>query len=258
MVIDYRNLQDLPQEKVADILQERHKYLALSSAVALGLPAVGSSEIDELERPKRMSTVKALIHNCQYVAIEDEMPKAAWAEALHDLLDEPTSSKAAMAMNVFITLSIVTSFVLMLLEHIVCKYGNEGKECREGDGFVIADYVVSSIFSVEWVARFVAAVGLGNHVIFLKDYSNIFDLMAVLPMWFSIIFNNSSGAFLVALRVLRFLKLARIIRLMRVGRTFEIFGMGAGDLVDVVTACAVVFLVIWTIFMKESFADESS
>jgi len=188
---------------------------------------------------------------------EEVKRQRSCAERLHALMEDPTSSCLAFFINVIITVAILLSFVLMLLKPIICAPGGAGKECREHDNFEYPDMVLCTIFSVEYIIRLLSCVGMGRDraIAFIKDITNIFDILAVMPMWISMLFQNTSGAFLQILRITRFLKLARIVRIMKLKDSNAVQKYFPARAQAVIEPCAVVFLVIWAIFMKENLSD---
>jgi len=189
---------------------------------------------------------------------DQEEPPPEWAVKLRALMEDPASSRAAVAVNVVITVAILLSFVGLLLKPIVCDKGSAGKDCRDHPNFFYPDVVLCVIFTVEYVSRLIASIGMGKHelIAFVKEPTNTFDILAVMPTWLNVIFGNASGAFLSILRVCRFLKLARIIRMMRLTDSHALQQGGSKRLMNVIEPSTVVWLVIWAIFMKETLSDE--
>ena len=149
------------------------------------------------------------------------------------------------------------SCVGLLAEPITCEAGSAGRECREHPNFFYPDVVLSIIFTLEYFSRLIAACGIGPSEVkkFLKDYSNAFDILAVMPTWLNVIWGNASGAFLSILRICRFLKLARIIRMMRLTESHGVQKFASKRAQNVIEPSAVVMLVVWAIFMKETLSE---
>jgi hypothetical protein len=191
---------------------------------------------------------------------DEEVQPPPWAARLHQLLEDPNSSWAAVVINVIITLCIVLSLLILVVKPIVCKKGSKGSDCRDHPLFWYPDLIMASIFTAEWIARLLAATFMGRKAFrhFARDMSNVFDIIAVMPTWLSVIFGNGSGAFLVILRLARFLKLARIVRVMRMRKYASSAKKPTAERVmkQVIEPSAVVMLVIWAIYMKEVMKDE--
>jgi len=187
----------------------------------------------------------------------DEEPVLAWALRLRNVMEEPTSGFAAGVVSTIVTISILLSMLIMLLKPLICERGAKGKDCRDHDNFKYPDLVLCCIFTVEYFTRLTAACGLGCAEIrkFLKGLANTFDIIAVMPTWLEIGFDNASGAFLAILRLCRFLKLARIARVMKFKDSLAMQKYASARVRGVVEPVCIVFMVIWAILLKETLAD---
>jgi len=218
-------------------------------------------EEPEIEKPKEEKRKSRLSIPTDKLIVDDlenmPPPPPQWAVQLRDLLEEPSSSTAAIVVNVVITIAILLSFVGLLTKPIICEAGSAGRECREHPNFFYPDVALSIIFTLEYFSRLIAACGIGGSEVkkFLKDYSNAFDILAVMPTWLNVIWGNASGAFLSILRICRFLKLARIIRMMRLTESHGVQRFASKRAQNVIEPSAVVMLVVWAIFMKETLSE---
>jgi len=240
------------------------KFLARDLFLSLALEEEkqlesAAQQSDDKQMALAHKQTENLLHDLSRAESVPEIDKRqrSCAERLHALMEDPTSSCLAFFINVIITVAILLSFVLMLLKPIVCAPGGAGKECRAHDNFEYPDIVLCTIFSLEYITRLLSCVGMGREmaIAFIKDITNIFDILAVMPMWISMLFQNTSGAFLQILRITRFLKLARIVRIMKLKNSNAVQKYFPARAQAVIEPCAVVFLVIWAIFMKENLSD---
>mmetsp|Transcript_14021 Transcript_14021/g.29594 ORF Transcript_14021/g.29594 Transcript_14021/m.29594 type:complete len:432 (+) Transcript_14021:378-1673(+) len=168
-----------------------------------------------------------------------EMQRRAWA-----LLDDPTSSKEAKAVSIFMMLVIALSVLGFTLESVPdgCRTVNKYVEpppMEDGQNvttlsdapkevcpkpephrspYTEIEYVCIIIFTVEYILRLLSCSAGPGVCRFLAQVMNLIDLISILPFYIQKI-AGSSG--LEGLAVLRVLRLARVLRIFKLSRNFQ-------------------------------------
>lgn len=126
---------------------------------------------------------------------------------------QPHKSKMAQQVfNVLYGLFIVLSVAATIVETVDC---DDGVKCLvlHSDLFFALDATFVAVFTLEFLIRFAVSK---KRCLFMKDFFNIIDLLAILPYYISLIakqfVNTDSVTLLITLRVLR---VARIMKLTR-------------------------------------------
>lgn len=122
------------------------------------------------------------------------------------------SNMAQQVFNVLYGLFIVLSVAATIVETVDC---DDGVKCLvlHSDLFFALDATFVAVFTLEFLIRFAVSK---KRCLFMKDFFNIIDLLAILPYYISLIatqfVNTDSVTLLITLRVLR---VARIMKLTR-------------------------------------------
>lgn len=126
---------------------------------------------------------------------------------------QPHKSKMAQQVfNVLYGLFIVLSVAATIVETVDC---DDGVKCLvlHSDLFFALDATFVAVFTLEFLIRFAVSK---KRCLFMKDFFNIIDLLAILPYYISLIakqfVSTDSVTLLITLRVLR---VARIMKLTR-------------------------------------------
>merc|ERR1719394_1972607 len=106
---------------------------------------------------------------------------------------------------------MIISIVMLLIFVSTFAYVLETEPNLRGDhSFVVIEWVVSIVFSLEYFARIISC---RNMWAYFWDPMNMIDFLAVIPFWIQITFAGGGGGSL--LRVIRVIRLARIFRLLK-------------------------------------------
>lgn len=131
---------------------------------------------------------------------------------LLNLFEEPGSSSFAQLLSILILITIVFSILCFMLETMPELRG----QVKESDwGFI--EKFCTAIFTVEYLIRFwVCDVLLTQtKTEFLRTPMNIFDLLAILPVYLQLLMASIEVP---ALRVFRAVRLIRLTRIFKLGR----------------------------------------
>jgi hypothetical protein len=124
--------------------------------------------------------------------------------ALHQLVDDPESSRAARVCSYIVIGLIVVSTVTLCLETL--------PRIDESGVWFVFEAIVSVLFAVEYAARLLAS---GRRCAWFVQPLNVVDLVAFLPFFVQL---ATSASGLEALRVLRVARLLRVLRVLKLSR----------------------------------------
>jgi hypothetical protein len=175
-----------------------------------------------------------------------ELPeeKDTCAFKLHAFLEKPESSRIARIFSLFMAMMIVCSVVTLVIKPLISS-GSDIPQ-SEKDVWFTMDGIFSVLFTVELMLRFAVANAAGQqtHWEFVKAPLNIADVAAVLPWYLEVVTRGDPGSDQRLLRVARLMRLARVVRLGRLAKKWA-----------VLAPIAVVFVVIWGIFLKNGLSS---
>jgi len=137
--------------------------------------------------------------------------KVAWYLSIHRTMEDENFSALSWFITVFI-------FSLIFLSTIA--YIGETVPEWKGPWWVIIEYVVSIVFTVEYCIRILTCRAVWPYFI---DPLNMIDFLAVLPFWLEQILPNVQVVFL---RVIRVIRLARILRLLKTPKFRSVMEFG--------------------------------
>lgn len=160
---------------------------------------------------------------------------------IHQLLEDPDSSRAANLWSLFMGVVIICSVASIVIKHLTQP--EEWKQSStEKKIWKVLESGFTVIFMSELVVRFAVADALGTQTRcdFVKNPMNICDFASCLPFFIELCVGDSQQEMRL-LRVARLLRLARVARIARLAKKGTIFGPAAA-----------VFTIIWGIYLKES------
>lgn len=129
--------------------------------------------------------------------------KANWKGRLHEIIYE-ADTPAGKAFDIALLLVIVISVVLVMLESIESLYTRYDRE------FYIAEWIITLIFTVEYVLRIVT---IRKPAKYIFSFYGIVDLLSTLPSYIGFFFGGQNLLF--AIRALRLLRVFRVLKITR-------------------------------------------
>jgi len=173
-------------------------------------------------------------------------PFQNWRLHMYQLLEDPTSSRAAKAVSVFILLTITISIVNFMVASCpwdFCDYTDDGtatKICavptdsRVGGERLSSESAIQNIemvcifiFTVEYLLRLLCCTAKMSPVRFLLDPLNVLDVLAIIPWYIDQIVAavnpspDDSGGGGGIFGVLRIVRLTRVLRVFKVSRSMQ-------------------------------------
>ncbi|NRB59216.1 MAG: ion transporter [Winogradskyella sp.] len=148
--------------------------------------------------------------------------KHSWRSKLHEIIYE-ADTPTGKIFDVTLLVLIILSIVLVMLES-VCDSGCTSEYFGLSDNsilsdfvkllnaqfFYVAEWVVTILFSLEYIARVVTVKKPSKYVF---SFYGIIDFLSTIPMYLSFFIVGSQS--LVALRALRLMRVFRILKLAR-------------------------------------------
>ena len=124
-----------------------------------------------------------------------------WKEKLHEIIYE-ADTKTGKWFDIILIAVIIFSLVLVMLDSV------ESLHRAYPDFFYIAEWVVTIIFTIEYIARIVVTK---KPLKYILSFYGIVDLLSTLPLYLSLIIIGNSP--LITLRSLRLLRVFRILKI---------------------------------------------
>jgi len=157
-------------------------------------------------------------------------------------LEDPTSGGVAKIIWTIMTVLIISSVFVMILEPFVYEHEHESGWETLGDVLQVAEVFFTIVFTLDYLGRLLTASASGRMSTIewmLRPWS-LLDLAAILPMYVDLIFKDLDiGVATVMLRALRLVRLTRVARIAKMASTFPLFG-----------PVAMITLVAWFIYLK--------
>lgn len=149
--------------------------------------------------------------------------KPGFRTQVYLMLEEPSSSTAAMAVTLFIGLCIVLSVVAFCIESIPSME-------RYKTYWFILETVFVVIFTIEFLIRlWVTVPDHQTFYRFITDPFNVIDVLAIAPYYVDVVMRLTVGtAHGVDLRILRALRLIRLLKLGRYSSQAKIIATALG------------------------------
>lgn len=132
---------------------------------------------------------------------EIRKPNQNWQTRLHEIIYE-ADTPAGKLFDVILLITILASIVFVMLESI------KSIDARYHTFFNIAEWVITILFSVEYIARIVSVKKPFKYIF---SFYGIIDFLATIPKYLSIFFVGTQV--FIALRAFRLLRVFRILKL---------------------------------------------
>ena len=126
-----------------------------------------------------------------------------WRKKVHDIIYEADTPTGRL-FDVILLFLIITSILLVMLESV------ESINAKHEDFFHFAEWVITIIFSLEYIARIISMKKPKSYIF---SFFGIIDLLSIIPQYLSLFIVGANA--LVALRVLRLLRVFRVLKLAR-------------------------------------------
>mmetsp|Transcript_11062 Transcript_11062/g.29261 ORF Transcript_11062/g.29261 Transcript_11062/m.29261 type:complete len:466 (-) Transcript_11062:113-1510(-) len=182
---------------------------------------------------------------------EDAISSKRW---LYLLLEEPTSCQSAQVVSMGVVGTILISIVGFVLETV--PELNRGSPST----WLAIEALCTLVFTVEYICRItVCDEGGYTYVDFLTQPMNIFDLMAILPLYFEVIFRSVGLYDLPALNIFRVVRLVRVVRMFKLGRYafgMRLIGKALMNSVHAISVLVFLLLLGVTVFSSAIFTIE--
>eukprot|EP00188_Purpureofilum_apyrenoidigerum_P000131 Plantae.Rhodophyta-Purpureofilum_apyrenoidigerum.ctg10502.p1 GENE.Plantae.Rhodophyta-Purpureofilum_apyrenoidigerum.ctg10502~~Plantae.Rhodophyta-Purpureofilum_apyrenoidigerum.ctg10502.p1 ORF type:complete len:426 (+),score=72.23 Plantae.Rhodophyta-Purpureofilum_apyrenoidigerum.ctg10502:147-1424(+) len=168
---------------------------------------------------------------------------------LYQTLTDPAASLTAALYSIFISVCIVISIVVLILESYY--------ELRLDEGFarrlLITDGVVSVIFTIDYVLRLILSP---HKFYFLINVMNIFDLLSFIPFYVEI--GTEEATLIGVLRVFRVIRTVRLLEIGRYSSTFSGFSMAIRQASASIVMVFVIVIVLVVLFGTLMYYVETS
>lgn len=129
--------------------------------------------------------------------------KPSWRQRIHEIIYE-ADTPAGKLFDITLLGVIIISLVLVMLESV------PGIGDRYADQFIIAEWVITIFFSIEYLLRIIC-VNKPSRYIF--SFYGLIDLLSTIPLYLSFFFGGINA--LLAIRSLRLLRVFRILKISR-------------------------------------------
>jgi len=129
--------------------------------------------------------------------------KTSFKHRLHEIIYE-ADTPAGKLFDVILLIAILASILFVMLESV------QGFNDKYGEYLNIAEWVITILFSIEYILRIVA---IKKPTKYIFSFYGIIDLLSTIPKYLSIFIVGSHN--LAALRALRLLRVFRILKLAR-------------------------------------------
>ena len=129
--------------------------------------------------------------------------KPSWKHRLHEIIYE-ADTPAGKLFDVVLLIAILASIVFVMLESV------ESIQKKHGDLLNIAEWIITILFSIEYVLRIIS---IKKPMRYVFSFYGVIDFLSTIPKYLSIFLVGSHN--LAALRALRLLRVFRILKLAR-------------------------------------------
>lgn len=126
-----------------------------------------------------------------------------WKDKLHEVIYE-ADTPLGKFFDLILLIVIIASIIFVMLESV------ESIDKKYHDFLYAAEWVVTILFSIEYIARVITVKKPSNYIF---SFFGIIDFLSTIPMYLSFFLIGSQS--LVALRALRLLRIFRILKLAR-------------------------------------------
>ena len=135
--------------------------------------------------------------------MQDKKKEKNWRARLHEIIYEADTPEGKL-FDVILLIAIIASIVFVMLESI------KEFDARYHNFLNIAEWVITIIFSLEYVARIISVKKPFKYIF---SFYGIIDFLSTIPKYISLIFIGTQV--FIALRALRLLRVFRILKLAR-------------------------------------------
>lgn len=133
----------------------------------------------------------------------EEKPISPWKRKLHEVIYE-ADTPAGRLFDVILLVVIVLSIVLVMLESVKELYILYYEE------FIIAEWVITILFSIEYILRIVSIQKPKNYIF---SFYGIVDFLSTIPTYLALFMGGGNLFF--AIRALRLLRVFRVLKITR-------------------------------------------
>lgn len=154
-------------------------------------------------------------------------------EKLYAFLTDYKSSFGAAVFSYFFVLVVVVNICLIVGETLECTLKKKCGDYFQTEIFCIDSFCVA-VFTFEFFSRLFSCP---DRMEFIKEFSNIVDLIGILPYYFSIVerlFDTKNDTLQSLITILRIFRIFRVIKLARHSEQFQTLllsiGQAAGEL----------------------------
>ncbi|WP_124979935.1 ion transporter [Nonlabens xiamenensis] len=137
------------------------------------------------------------------MSIEPRKSSKKWRRKLHEVIYE-ADTPAGKTFDVILLIVIIISLILVMLESVP-KLGE-----RYEDEFIIAEWVITIFFSIEYVLRIIS---INKPTKYIFSFYGIIDFLSTIPLYLTFFFGGLNA--LIAVRSLRLLRVFRILKVTR-------------------------------------------
>ncbi|WP_081212363.1 ion transporter [Salegentibacter sediminis] len=134
---------------------------------------------------------------------KDDYKPPKWKKKLHEVIYE-ADTPAGKFFDIALLVVILLSIILVMLESV------SSYRSRYYWSFYIAEWVITIIFSVEYILRIIT---IRKPKKYIFSFYGIVDLLSTLPTYIAFVFGGSNLLF--AIRALRLLRVFRILKITR-------------------------------------------
>lgn len=127
----------------------------------------------------------------------------SWKHRLHEIIYEADTPSGKL-FDVILLIAILASILFVMLESV------PSINAKYGDFLNIAEWIITILFSIEYILRIVAVKKPWKYVF---SFYGVIDLLSTIPKYVSLVLVGSHN--LAALRALRLLRVFRILKLAR-------------------------------------------
>ncbi|XP_031560814.1 potassium voltage-gated channel protein Shal-like [Actinia tenebrosa] len=196
------------------------------------------------------------------IHIQKKAPDAfGGREKLHEFLTDFKSSLAAAIFSYFFVLVVVINICIIVGETLECALNRKCGDYFEAEFFCVDSFCVA-VFTLEFFSRLFSCPDRRE---FIKDFSNIVDLIGILPYYFGImerLIETNNTALQSIITILRIFRIFRVIKLARHSEQFQTLllsiGQAAGELGGILFSFLALMVMFSTlIFVAEDGGSEN-
>ncbi|EKF56063.1 Ion transport protein [Galbibacter marinus] len=126
-----------------------------------------------------------------------------WKAKLHEIIYE-ADTPTGKWFDISLIFLILVSIFLVILESV------ESFDQQYHDFLIIAEWIITILFSIEYIARFLS---INKPFRYVFSFYGIVDLLSTIPLYLSFIFPGSQV--LIVIRAIRLLRLFRILKMVK-------------------------------------------